>query len=63
MKWSIGRIIRASKMENANAQERAEEELREQWLWFEVTLSSIGDGVIATDTNGSINFLNPALNL
>lgn len=28
--------------------------------WFRVTLSSIGDAVIATDTSGIITFLNPA---
>ena len=30
----------------------------EQWEWLRVTLSSIGDAVITTDTNGDINFLN-----
>ena len=35
------------------------DELRtEQWEWLRVTLSSIGDAVITTDTNGDINFLN-----
>ncbi|MDB5034465.1 MAG: domain S-box-containing protein [Chlorobi bacterium] len=32
---------------------------REQKEWFEVTLSSIGDAVIATDTAGNITFMNP----
>ncbi|MEO5929184.1 MAG: PAS domain S-box protein [Candidatus Kapaibacterium sp.] len=31
----------------------------EQKEWFEVTLSSIGDAVIATDTTGNITFMNP----
>ena len=39
--------------------QRAEEELRQQREWFEVTLSSIGDAVITTDTEGKVTFLNP----
>ncbi|HMB02176.1 MAG TPA: ATP-binding protein, partial [Isosphaeraceae bacterium] len=38
---------------------RAEEQLREQREWLRVTLSSIGDGVIATDTRGRVTFMNP----
>jgi PAS domain S-box-containing protein len=38
---------------------RAEEELRQQREWFQVTLSSIGDAVITTDTQGKVTFLNP----
>jgi PAS domain S-box-containing protein len=38
---------------------RAEEELRQQREWLRVTLSSIGDAVIATDIEGRITFLNP----
>jgi PAS domain S-box-containing protein len=38
---------------------RAEEELRQQREWFQVTLSSIGDAVITTDTRGRVTFLNP----
>ncbi|MEO6569837.1 MAG: PAS domain S-box protein, partial [Opitutaceae bacterium] len=37
----------------------AERELREQREWFEVTLSSIGDAVITTDTEARISYLNP----
>ena len=33
--------------------------LRESEQWFRVTLSSIGDGVIATDKQGRVSFLNP----
>jgi len=36
----------------------AERALREQREWFEVTLSSIGDAVIATGMDGTIKFLN-----
>ena len=33
--------------------------LHEQREWLRVTLSSIGDGVITTDGNGAVTFLNP----
>jgi PAS domain S-box-containing protein len=42
-----------------SAHKRAEEALREQREWFRVTLSSIGDAVIATDTKGVVTLLNP----
>ncbi|MDP3879092.1 MAG: ATP-binding protein, partial [Dehalococcoidales bacterium] len=37
-----------------------ERKLREREEWFATTLMSIGDGVIATDRNGLINFMNAA---
>jgi PAS domain S-box-containing protein len=37
---------------------RAEEAIHEQREWFRVTLSSIDDAVIATDTNGAVTFVN-----
>jgi PAS domain S-box-containing protein len=39
--------------------ERKNEELQEQREWFAVTLASIGDAVITTDTQGLVTFLNP----
>ncbi|HEU0179863.1 MAG TPA: CHASE3 domain-containing protein [Blastocatellia bacterium] len=44
---------------DVNARKRAEEALRQQREWLQVTLSSIGDAVIASDTNGAVTFLNP----
>jgi PAS domain S-box-containing protein len=38
---------------------RSSADLRSQREWFHVTLSSIGDAVIATDAAGRITFLNP----
>src|SRR5579871_2872298 len=39
---------------------KAESRLREQSEWLSVTLSSIVDGVIATDLNGRVSLMNPA---
>jgi PAS domain S-box-containing protein len=38
---------------------RFEQELREQREWFRVSLSSIGDAVIATDLDGRVHYTNP----
>ncbi|HSN88902.1 MAG TPA: ATP-binding protein [Thermoanaerobaculia bacterium] len=38
---------------------RTEDELRNQREWLRVTLDSIGDAVIATDTLGQVTFINP----
>ena len=38
---------------------RAEEKTRVSETWLSTTLTSIGDGVIATDTEGRVTFLNP----
>lgn len=37
---------------------QAEEQVQEQKEWLRVTLASIGDAVIATDTQGQVTFLN-----
>jgi PAS domain S-box-containing protein len=42
-----------------DALEHKTEELTQEREWFKVTLSSIGDAVITTDTEGRITFLNP----
>jgi len=39
--------------------EKYSREVAEREEWFRVTLSSLGDGVIATDENGTVTFLNP----
>ncbi|HTI49718.1 MAG TPA: PAS domain S-box protein, partial [Planctomycetaceae bacterium] len=41
-----------------NVRERFEEALASAREWFEVTLASIGDAVIVTDTEGRVTFLN-----
>lgn len=38
---------------------RTENELHNQREWLRVTLESIGDAVIATDTQGQVTFINP----
>ena len=44
---------------NITQRKRAEQALDEQREWLRVTLSSIGDAVLATDTDGRITFINP----
>jgi PAS domain S-box-containing protein len=39
--------------------ERHAAQIRQREEWFRVTLTSVGDGVIATDERGNVNFLNP----
>jgi PAS domain-containing protein len=45
--------------ETSELKQTAEAALHEQKEWLRVTLSSIGDAVITTDTKGCISFLNP----
>jgi PAS domain S-box-containing protein len=53
--WVAGTLDRI-----AAQRARAEEQADEQREWLQVTLSSIGEGVIATDAAGRVRFLNPA---
>ncbi len=46
--------------EDVTDRRRAERELDEKSQWLQVTLSSIGDAVIATDADARISFMNPA---
>lgn len=55
--WEIIESAAHAKMEQALRD--SEEELRRQKEWLRVTLTSIGDGVIACDANGLVTFLNP----
>ena len=54
--------LRSVALQNARsidlARRRAEEALRKQSEWLRVTLSSIGDGVISTDIDGLVSFMN-----
>ena len=54
--------LRSVALQNARsidlARRRAEEALRRQSDWLRVTLSSIGDGVISTDIDGRVSFMN-----
>ncbi len=38
---------------------RRSEEVRDSQVWFQTTLESIGDAVIACETDGAITFMNP----
>lgn len=44
---------------NAIEKAQLERKLEQQRDWFQLTLASIGDAVIATDTHGHITFMNP----
>ena len=56
-----GVIIGASKIaRDITAQKQAAAELTAQQAWFRITLSSIGDAVIACDAAGIVTFVNEA---
>jgi PAS domain S-box-containing protein len=52
-------VLVLSAIVDITERKRAEEALRQQRDWLNVTLSSIGDAVIATDASSTITFLNP----
>ena len=60
IKDTAGNIIGASSIKrDITARKQMETALREHEEWLRVTLSSIGDAVIATDTARRITFINP----
>ena len=48
-----------SNIEMALYKHQMERKLKESERWLSITLNSIGEGLIATDVNGKINFMNP----
>ena len=42
-----------------NLRERHAAQIRQREEWFRVTLTGLGDGVIATDERGNVTFVNP----
>ena len=57
----LGPVVKRALLEAKQLAEksRAEEELARQREWLRVTLTSIGDAVIACDIHGRVTFLNP----
>lgn len=58
IRWSDGRMVRMTIAININERKRMEDALLAEKERLAVTLASIGDGVITTDTEGKVVFLN-----
>jgi len=56
--WSDGHLVRMEIAINITARKKAEDELAAEREQLAVTLRSIGDGVITTDTKGGVVLLN-----
>ncbi len=57
---AIGLILLAYYiLREMNLREQHAQQIEEREQWFRVTLTSLGDGVIATDENGRVTFINP----
>jgi PAS domain S-box-containing protein len=52
-------IVALLVLNDIKVRERHAQAIREREEWFRVTLSSVGDAVIATDAAGLVTFLNP----
>jgi PAS domain S-box-containing protein len=52
-------LITVSLVLFVSSRRRIQSQLQEQREWLRVSLSSIGDAVIATDLKGAVNFINP----
>ncbi len=50
---------KAAAYDRQQALRNSQEQIRRHREWLRVTISSIGDAVLATDTSGKITFLNP----
>jgi PAS domain S-box-containing protein len=60
IKNASGKIVGASKIaRDITERKQAEQAIRENREWLQVTLSSIGDAVIATNREGLVSFINP----
>ena len=57
---ALGLLLLAFRiLREMDLRERHDAEIREREEWFRVTLTSIGDAVIATDRQGIVTFVNP----
>ena len=57
---ALGLLLLAYRiLREMNLREKHGAEIREREEWFRVTLTSIGDAVIATDRQGMVTFVNP----